>query len=159
MCQNSSLFHKTGNVLSIKREVFFDFFPAKVFPEEKSLFQMTHNFLNAEVFLCKLKFVSNEVLKFFFEWERFLPECVAKGSRLTGESEGRAVFARRCFRIRNRSRLFMDMSRYYSVICIKMVCHARKMMHFAAQAQGFVKVKVMRLRRSYIGICSSRVVF
>ena len=25
------------------------------------------------------------------------PECVAKGSRLTWESEGRAVFARRCF--------------------------------------------------------------
>ena len=30
------------------------------------------------------------------------PECVAKGSRLTWESEGRAVFARRCFRVRNR---------------------------------------------------------
>ena len=32
----------------------------------------------------------------------FFPECVAKGSRLTWESEGRAVFARRCFRVRNR---------------------------------------------------------
>ena len=30
------------------------------------------------------------------------PECVAKGSRLTWESEGRAIFARRCFRVRNR---------------------------------------------------------
>ena len=30
------------------------------------------------------------------------PECVAKGSCLTWESEGRAVFARRCFRVRNR---------------------------------------------------------
>ena len=34
------------------------------------------------------------------------PECVAKGSRLTWESEGRAVFAGRCFRVRNRPRLF-----------------------------------------------------
>ena len=33
----------------------------------------------------------------------FFPECVAKGSRLTWESEGRAVLARRCFRVRNRS--------------------------------------------------------
>ena len=31
----------------------------------------------------------------------FFPECVAKGSRLTWESEGRAVFAGRCFRVRN----------------------------------------------------------
>ena len=30
------------------------------------------------------------------------PECVAKGSRLTWESEGRAVFARPCFRVRDR---------------------------------------------------------
>ena len=30
------------------------------------------------------------------------PECVAKGSRLTWESEGRAVFAGRCFPVRNR---------------------------------------------------------
>ena len=34
------------------------------------------------------------------------------------------------------------------VICIKVVCHARKVMRFAAQAQGFVKVR--RLRRRYI---------
>ena len=34
------------------------------------------------------------------------PECVAKGSRLTWESEGRAVFARRCFRVRNRPQPF-----------------------------------------------------
>ena len=34
------------------------------------------------------------------------PECVAKGSRLTWESEGRAVFAGRCFRDRNRSQPF-----------------------------------------------------
>ena len=33
----------------------------------------------------------------------FFPECVAKGSRLTWESEGRAVFAGRCFPVRNRS--------------------------------------------------------
>ena len=33
------------------------------------------------------------------------PECVVKGSRLTWESEGRAVFARRCFRVRNRPQL------------------------------------------------------
>ena len=37
---------------------------------------------------------------------RCFPECVAKGSRLTSESEGRAVFARRCFRVRNRSHMF-----------------------------------------------------
>ena len=30
------------------------------------------------------------------------PECVAKGSCLTWESEGRAVFAGRCFPVRNR---------------------------------------------------------
>ena len=32
----------------------------------------------------------------------FFPECVAKGSRFTWESEGRAVFAGRCFPVRNR---------------------------------------------------------
>ena len=58
--------------------------------------------------------------------------------------------------------LFMDVSRvslrrYSIVICIKVVCHARKVMHVAAQAQGFVKVT--RLRRSHIRICSFRVVF
>ena len=58
--------------------------------------------------------------------------------------------------------LFMDVSRvslrrYSIVICIKVVCHARKVMHFAAQAQGFVKVT--RLHRSHIRICSFRVVF
>ena len=31
------------------------------------------------------------------------PECVTKGSRLTWESEGRGVFAGRCFCVRNRS--------------------------------------------------------
>ena len=36
----------------------------------------------------------------------FFPECVAKGSRLTWESEGRALFAGRCFRDRNRSQPF-----------------------------------------------------
>ena len=46
---------------------------------------------------------------------------------------------------------------YSIVICMKVLCHARKVMHFAAQAQGFVKVT--RLRRSSIGICSFRVVF
>ena len=34
--------------------------------------------------------------------ENVFPECIAKGSRLTWESEGRAVFAGRCFRVRNR---------------------------------------------------------
>ena len=34
------------------------------------------------------------------------PECVAKGSRLTWESEGRAVFAGRCFPVRNRPQPF-----------------------------------------------------
>ena len=34
------------------------------------------------------------------------PECVAKGSRLTWESEGRAVFAGRCFRVRKRPQPF-----------------------------------------------------
>ena len=42
-------------------------------------------------------FLMNLVKRFLF------PECVAKGSRLTWESEGRAVFAGRCFRVRNRS--------------------------------------------------------
>ena len=32
----------------------------------------------------------------------FFTECVAKGSRLTWGSEGRAVLARRCFQVRNR---------------------------------------------------------
>ena len=36
----------------------------------------------------------------------FFPECVAKGSRLTWESEGRAVFAGRCFRDRKRPQVF-----------------------------------------------------
>ena len=36
----------------------------------------------------------------------FFLECVAKGSRLTWESEGIGVFARRCFRVRNRSQPF-----------------------------------------------------
>ena len=51
----------------------------------------------------------------------------------------------------------VSLRRYSIVICIKVVCHARKVMRFAAQAQGFVKVT--RLRRSSIGICSFRVVF
>ena len=54
----------------------------------------------------------------------------------------------------------MDVSRVslrpYIVICTKVRCHARKVVHFAAQAQGFVKVT--RLCRSYIRICSFRVV-
>ena len=61
-----------------------------------------------------------------------------------------------------QARDFMDVSRvslrrYSIVICMKVVCHARKVMHFTAQAQGFVKVT--RLRRSHIRICSFRVVF
>ena len=35
-----------------------------------------------------------------------IPECVAKGSRLTWESEARAVFAGRCFCVRNRPQPF-----------------------------------------------------
>ena len=35
-------------------------------------------------------------------YKAFFPECVAKGSRFTWESEGRAVFAGRCFPVRNR---------------------------------------------------------
>ena len=42
------------------------------------------------------------VLYIFIGVFMFFPECVAKGSRLTWESEGRAVFAGRCFRVRNR---------------------------------------------------------
>ena len=37
--------------------------------------------------------------------------------------------------------------RCYILICIQAVCHARKVLHFAAKAQGFVKIT--RLRRSY----------
>ena len=48
-----------------------------------------------------------------------------------------------------------SLRRYSIVICMKVVCHARKVMHFAAQAQGFVKVA--RLRRSSIGSYSFRV--
>ena len=47
----------------------------------------------------------------------------------------------------------VSLRRYSTVICIKVVCHARKVMYFAAQAQGFVKVT--RLRRSHIGIAVS----
>ena len=90
------------------------------------------------------------------------------------------MFAGRCFRVRNRSQvfesapygtavgesskkgLFMDVSRvslrrYSIVICMKVVCHAKKVMHFAALAQGLVKL--IRLRRSHIGNCNFRVVF
>ena len=51
----------------------------------------------------------------------------------------------------------VSLRRHSIVICMKAECHARKVMHFAAQVQGFVKVT--RLRRSYIGTCSQRVVF
>ena len=99
----------------------------------------------------------------FLQFSTDFPECVAKGSRLTWESEGSesepygpAVGES------SKKGLFMDVSRvslrrYSIVICIKVVCHARKVMRLAAQAQGFVKVR--RLRRSHIGNCSFRVVF
>ena len=45
-------------------------------------------------------------VKCFFSSFIFFPECVAKGSRFTWESEGRAVFAGRCFRDRNRPHVF-----------------------------------------------------
>ena len=52
----------------------------------------------------------------------------------------------------------MDALRGRIVVKCKVACHARKvLMHFAVQAPGFVKV--IRLRHSYIGICSFRVVF
>ena len=51
----------------------------------------------------------------------------------------------------------VSLRRYSVEICIETLCHARKVMHGAAQAQDFVKVT--RLRRSYIGNCSFRVVF
>ena len=47
----------------------------------------------------------------------------------------------------------VSLRRYYIVICTKMTCRARNVMHFAAQAQGFVKVA--RVCRYSIGICVS----
>ena len=47
--------------------------------------------------------------------------------------------------------------RYYIVICVKVTCRARNVMHFAAQAQGFVKAT--RFCRYSIGISVWRVVF
>ena len=34
----------------------------------------------------------------------------------------------------------VSLRRCYIVICMKVTCRARNVMHFAAQAQGFVKV-------------------
>ena len=51
----------------------------------------------------------------------------------------------------------VSLRRYYIVICMKVTCRARNVMHFAAQAQGFVKVT--RLCRYSIGISVWRVVF
>ena len=52
--------------------------------------------------LCTKEAKENCFAELWLSYKRF-PECVAKGSRLTWESEGRAVFAGRCFRDRNRS--------------------------------------------------------
>ena len=100
----------------------------------------------------------------------FFPECVAKSSRLTWGSEGRAVFARRCFWVRNRSydvSMALPLGRAigggFSWMCRASVCVAAITLwfgtscqkgdafHFAAQTQGFVKVTP--LRHSYIGVC------
>ena len=51
----------------------------------------------------------------------------------------------------------VSLRRYYIVICMKVTCRARNVMHFAAQVQGFVKVT--RLCRYFIGISVWRVVF
>ena len=51
----------------------------------------------------------------------------------------------------------VSLRRYYIVICMKVTCRARNVMHFAAQAQGFVKVT--RLCRYSFGISVWRVVF
>ena len=52
---------------------------------------------------CFYLILRNQVEILRFSFSTFFPECVAKGSRLTWESEGRAVFAGRCFPVRNRS--------------------------------------------------------
>ena len=130
-------------------------------------------FVGSSRFLSSFKAGCFDVDKKFFQ----LPECVAKGSRLTWESEGRAGFARRCFRVRNRPQPSASVRirllwpcrwgelqkvifhgcvtcQFASlVVCVKMVWQARKVMHFAAQAQGFVKVT--RLRGSYMGFAVS----
>ena len=91
-----------------------------------------------------------------------------------GVSKGRAVFARRCYWVRNRlqpSATVRMMSllwpcrwgdllkvtfhgcvtcqfapgRYYILNCIKKLCYARKVMHFAAQVQGFVLNRAVTL--------------
>ena len=47
----------------------------------------------------------------------------------------------------------VSLRRYYIVICMKMTCRARNVMHFAAQAQRFVRSAV------FCGISVWRVVF
>ena len=51
----------------------------------------------------------------------------------------------------------VNLRRYYIVICMKVTCRARNVVHFAAQAQGFMKVT--RSCRYSIGISVWRVVF
>ena len=102
------------------------------------------NFGSLRVELC------SPVVVFVFTTVRNRPQVFESGSY--GPAVGES----------SKKWLFMDVSRvslrrYSIVICIKVVCHARKVMHFAAQAQGFVKVT--RLCRSHIRICSFRVVF
>ena len=49
-----------------------------------------------------------------------LPECVAKGSRLTMGSPGRALFATRCLSVRNRPQpiaTIRDRSQPFATVC------------------------------------------
>ena len=81
-------------------------------------------------------------------------------------SGGGALFATHCFYVRNRPQPFatvrgralrrchwgkllqvtrhgcVSLRRYSIVICMKMTCRARNVMHFAAQAQRFVRSSV-----------------
>ena len=45
---------------------------------------------------------------------------------------------------------YVSLRRYSIVICVTMTCRARNVMHFAAQAQRF-------MRSAWMGVCSERV--
>ena len=47
----------------------------------------------------------------------------------------------------------VSLRRYYIVICVKMTCRARNVTHFAAQAQGFVKVTRLSWYSTGISSC------
>ena len=143
-----------------------------------------HDWLRDVVFEKKALLSLGEVEVYEFKlFDDSFPECVAKGSRLTWESEGRAVFAGRCFRVRNRPHVFAIVRIRLLWPCRwgeleKMTFHGRVTCQFAplfycdlhksgmsckigdafrCTGEGFVKVT--HLRRTYIGICSFRVVF